>query len=106
MLALSITLCPSCVVGPLNQLFSKSCNTWFVFTYLSLFYESHHYFLLLQDGYRYILADTDPHAERSNFELDSWAGKPIPGEIYRVALPPHVFLALHDRGISLSFYSF
>ena len=56
------------------------------------------YSFFVKDGYRYILADTDPHAERSNFELDSWAGKPIPGEIYRVALPPSVFLALHDRG--------
>jgi len=54
-----------------------------------------------KDGYRYILADSDPHAERSNFELDSWAGKPIPGEIYRVALPPNVYLALHDRAPQL-----
>lgn len=54
-----------------------------------------------KDGYRYILADMDPHAERSNFELDSWAGKPIPGEIYRVVLPPSVFLALHDRAPQL-----
>eukprot|EP00794_Sanderia_malayensis_P016819 gene16818-18515_t len=54
-----------------------------------------------KDGYRYILADIDPHAERSNFELDSWAGKPIPGEIYRVSLPPNVYLALHDRAPQL-----
>ncbi|XP_065072264.1 set1/Ash2 histone methyltransferase complex subunit ASH2-like isoform X2 [Rhopilema esculentum] len=54
-----------------------------------------------KDGYRYILAETDPHAERSNFELDSWAGKPIPGEIYRVALPQSVYLALHDRAPQL-----
>ena len=55
-------------------------------------------FVWFQDGYRYVFADMGPHAERSNFELDSWAGKPIPGEIYRVVLPPSVFLALCDRG--------
>lgn len=29
-----------------------------------------------------------------------WAGKPIPGYLYRAYLEENVFLALHDRGIT------
>ena len=28
-----------------------------------------------KDGFFYILAEHDPHADRRNFEKDSWAGK-------------------------------
>ena len=55
--------------------------------------------VLFKDGYRYILAEEDPNAPKSNFDLESWAGKPIPGELYRVALHHKVYLASHDRGI-------
>lgn len=54
-----------------------------------------------KDGYGYILAEPDYNADRRDFELDSFAGKPIPGEIYRVALQPAVYLALHDRAPQL-----
>ena len=54
-----------------------------------------------KDGYGYILAEPDPNADRRDFEEDSFAGKPIPGEIYRVSLQPHVCLALHDRAPQL-----
>jgi len=54
-----------------------------------------------KDGYGYILAEQDPHADRRDFELDSFAGKPIPGEIYRVALQPNVYLSLNDRAPQL-----
>ncbi|XP_046859860.1 set1/Ash2 histone methyltransferase complex subunit ASH2-like [Xenia sp. Carnegie-2017] len=50
-----------------------------------------------KDGYRYILAEEDPNAPKSNFDVESWAGKPIPGELYRVALHHKVYLASHDR---------
>ncbi|KAG1676274.1 Set1/Ash2 histone methyltransferase complex subunit ASH2 [Nymphon striatum] len=52
-----------------------------------------------KDGYRYILAEPDPHAPyRQEFDesLD-WAGKPIPGFLYRALLPVNPLLALHDR---------
>ena len=51
----------------------------------------------MQDGYRYILAEKDPHAV---LELDpeEMAGRPIPPELYRPALGTEVLLALHDRG--------
>ena len=54
-----------------------------------------------KDGYRYILAEPDPHApNRQAFdESIEWAGKPIPGYLYRVFLGNVVLLALHDRGI-------
>lgn len=36
-----------------------------------------------KDGYRYILAEPDPHApDPEKLELDCWAGKPIPGDLY------------------------
>ncbi|XP_048248232.1 set1/Ash2 histone methyltransferase complex subunit ASH2-like isoform X1 [Haliotis rufescens] len=56
-----------------------------------------------KDGYRYILAECDPHApNRQAFDesLD-WAGKPIPGYLYRTFLSSHVLLALHDRAPQL-----
>lgn len=53
-----------------------------------------------KDGYRYILAEPDPHApDPEKLELDCWAGKPIPGDLYRACLYERVLLALHDRGI-------
>lgn len=52
-----------------------------------------------KDGYRYILAEPDPHApDPEKLELDCWAGKPIPGDLYRSCLYEKVLLALHDRG--------
>lgn len=71
-----------------------------------------------KDGYRYILAEPDPHAPfRQEFDESSdWAGKPIPGWLYRVRsiknyfglkillifffkmlTPNSVLVALHDR---------
>ncbi|XP_053946148.1 set1/Ash2 histone methyltransferase complex subunit ASH2 isoform X4 [Anastrepha ludens] len=52
-----------------------------------------------KDGYRYILAEPDPHAPfRQEFDESSdWAGKPIPGWLYRTLVPNSVLLALHDR---------
>lgn len=54
-----------------------------------------------KDGYRYILAEPDPHAPfRQEFdESQDWAGKPIPGWLYRKLTPSNVLIALHDRGI-------
>ena len=57
--------------------------------------------MFFKDGYRYILAEEDTNAPKSNFDLESWAGKPIPGELYRVALHHKVYLASHDRGINV-----
>lgn len=56
-----------------------------------------------KDGYRYILAEPDPHAPfRQEFDESSdWAGKPIPGWLYRVLTPQAVLLALHDRAPQL-----
>ncbi|GAB6028371.1 transcription factor, contains a PHD finger motif [Chamberlinius hualienensis] len=56
-----------------------------------------------KDGYRYFLAEPDPHAPcRQEFDdsLD-WAGKPIPGWLYRTLAPSTVLLALHDRAPQL-----
>ncbi|XP_026467621.1 set1/Ash2 histone methyltransferase complex subunit ASH2-like [Ctenocephalides felis] len=52
-----------------------------------------------KDGYRYILAEPDPHAPfRQEFDESSdWAGKPIPGWLYRALIPANVLLTLHDR---------
>lgn len=56
-----------------------------------------------KDGYRYILAEPDPHApDPEKLELDCWAGKPIPGDLYRACLYERVLLALHDRGTKLA----
>ena len=56
-----------------------------------------------KDGYRYILAEPDPHAP--NWEAFDqsmeWAGKPIPGYLYRTWLGDTVQLALHDRAPQL-----
>ncbi|XP_044726626.1 set1/Ash2 histone methyltransferase complex subunit ASH2 [Chrysoperla carnea] len=56
-----------------------------------------------KDGYRYILAEPDPHAPfRQEFdESPDWAGKPIPGWLYRPLAPSTVLLALHDRAPQL-----
>nr|XP_018914030.1 PREDICTED: set1/Ash2 histone methyltransferase complex subunit ASH2 isoform X3 [Bemisia tabaci] len=56
-----------------------------------------------KDGYRYILAEPDPHAPfRQEFDESSEsAGKPIPGWLYRTLAPNKVFLALHDRAPQL-----
>lgn len=56
-----------------------------------------------KDGYRYILAEPDPHAPfRQEFDESSdWAGKPIPGWLYRTLVPNSVLLALHDRAPQL-----
>lgn len=56
-----------------------------------------------KDGYRYILAEPDPHAPfRQEFDESSdWAGKPIPGWLYRTLSPSSVLLALHDRAPQL-----
>ncbi|KAG4068241.1 hypothetical protein HA402_007761 [Bradysia odoriphaga] len=56
-----------------------------------------------KDGYRYILAEPDPHAPfRQEFdESADWAGKPIPGWLYRALSPNSVLLALHDRASQL-----
>ncbi|XP_030761930.1 set1/Ash2 histone methyltransferase complex subunit ASH2 [Sitophilus oryzae] len=56
-----------------------------------------------KDGYRYLLAEPDPHAPfRQEFDESSdWAGKPIPGWLYRTSIPSTVLLALHDRAPQL-----
>lgn len=56
-----------------------------------------------KDGYRYILAEPDPHAPfRQEFDESSdWAGKPIPGWLYRKLNPTTVLLTLHDRAPQL-----
>ncbi|XP_017774283.1 PREDICTED: set1/Ash2 histone methyltransferase complex subunit ASH2 isoform X1 [Nicrophorus vespilloides] len=56
-----------------------------------------------KDGYRYLLAEPDPHAPfRQEFDESSdWAGKPIPGWLYRTLVPSTVLLALHDSAPQL-----
>ncbi|XP_049792605.1 set1/Ash2 histone methyltransferase complex subunit ASH2-like [Schistocerca nitens] len=56
-----------------------------------------------KDGYRYFLAEPDPHAPfRQEFdESPDWAGRPIPGWLYRRLCPSTVLLALHDRAPQL-----
>jgi len=82
-----------------------------------------------KDGYRYILAEPDPHAPfrfviprfvatclfgllninlififncRQEYDESSdWAGKPIPGWLYRKLCPSVVLFALHDRAPQL-----
>ncbi|KAM7306001.1 set1/Ash2 histone methyltransferase complex subunit ASH2 [Ixodes scapularis] len=56
-----------------------------------------------KDGYRYILAEPDPHAPfRQEFDDSTdWAGKPIPGWLYRKLQPSAVLLAMHDRAPQL-----
>ncbi|XP_023364928.1 set1/Ash2 histone methyltransferase complex subunit ASH2-like [Otolemur garnettii] len=55
-----------------------------------------------KDSYRYILAEPDHHAlDPEKLELECWAGKPIPGHLYRACLCEQVLLALHDRAPQL-----
>lgn len=56
-----------------------------------------------KDGYRYHLVEPDPHSPiRQKFEeTEFWAGKPLPGNLYRLFLEARVVLALHDRGPQL-----
>ncbi|KAL8586819.1 hypothetical protein ACOMHN_052695 [Nucella lapillus] len=56
-----------------------------------------------KDGYRYYLAEADPHApNRQAFdESTEMAGKPIPGYLYRVFQGTQVLLSMHDRAIQL-----
>lgn len=56
-----------------------------------------------KDGYRYILAEPDPHAPfRQEFdESTDCAGKPIPAWLYRKLQPSAVLLAMHDRAPQL-----
>ena len=55
-----------------------------------------------KDCYRYHLAESDPHApNRQAFDESlEWAGKPIPGYLYRIMCPKQVLLSMHDRGES------
>jgi Set1/Ash2 histone methyltransferase complex subunit ASH2 len=52
---------------------------------------------------RYHLVEPDPHSPmRQKFEeTELWAGKQIPGHLYRLFLEGHVYLALHDRAPQL-----
>lgn len=56
-----------------------------------------------KDGYKYILAEPDPHAPfRQEFdESNESAGKLIPSWLYRPLCPNQVLLALHDRAPQL-----
>lgn len=56
-----------------------------------------------KEGYRYILAEPDPFApHRKEFdECEDWAGKPIPGWLYRQFSPLCVLAAMHDRAPQL-----
>lgn len=56
-----------------------------------------------KEGYRYILAEPDQFApQRKEFdESEDWAGKPIPGWIYRKFCTKSVLVALHDRAPQL-----
>lgn len=52
---------------------------------------------------RYHLVEPDPHSPmRQKFEeTELWAGKPLPGHLYRLFLENRVALALHDRAPQL-----
>ncbi|XP_054165942.1 set1/Ash2 histone methyltransferase complex subunit ASH2-like [Oppia nitens] len=56
-----------------------------------------------KDGYRYVLAEPDPHGPfRQEFEeSQDLAGKPIPGWLCRKLCPQDVALSLHDRAPQL-----
>jgi Set1/Ash2 histone methyltransferase complex subunit ASH2 len=56
-----------------------------------------------KDGYRYVLAEPDPHGPfRQEFEeSQDLAGKPIPGWLCRKLMPDWVALSLHDRATQL-----
>ncbi|KAK2568275.1 Set1/Ash2 histone methyltransferase complex subunit ASH2 [Acropora cervicornis] len=55
----------------------------------------------LEDGYRYILAEQDRNAPMANMDLEFWAGKPIPGDLYRIKLHKEVLLSMNDRAPQL-----
>ena len=56
-----------------------------------------------KDNYRYHLVEPDPHSPmRQKFEeTEFWAGKPLPGHLYRLFLEQRVALALADRAPQL-----
>lgn len=54
-----------------------------------------------KDGYRYILAEPDPNAPLANMDMEFWAGKPIPGDLYRIKLHKEVLLSMNDRAPQL-----
>lgn len=56
-----------------------------------------------KDGYRYHLVEPDPHSPmRQKFEeTELWAGKPLPGHLYRLFVENRVAFALHDRAPQL-----
>lgn len=56
-----------------------------------------------KDGYKYVLAEPDQFAPyRKEFdESEDWAGKQIPGFLYRKLCPKSVLLAMHDRAPQL-----
>ncbi|XP_068702334.1 set1/Ash2 histone methyltransferase complex subunit ASH2-like isoform X1 [Montipora foliosa] len=54
-----------------------------------------------KDGYRYILAEQDPNAPLANMDMEFWAGKPIPGDLYRIKLHKEVLLSMNDRAPQL-----
>ncbi|KAL9979830.1 hypothetical protein ACROYT_G017548 [Oculina patagonica] len=54
-----------------------------------------------KDGYRYILAEQDPNAPLANMDVEFWAGKPIPGDLYRIKLHKEVLLSMNDRAPQL-----
>ena len=55
-------------------------------------------FMSPKDGYRYILTEPDPNAPMANIDPEHWAGKPIPGDLYRISLHTQVLLSMNDRG--------
>ena len=56
-----------------------------------------------KDSYRYHLVEPDPNSPlRQKFEeTELWAGKPLPGHLYRLFLENKCALALHDRAPQL-----
>ncbi|CAF1251303.1 unnamed protein product [Adineta ricciae] len=56
-----------------------------------------------KEGYRYHLAEPDPHSPfRQKFdETEVWAGKPIPGHLYRTFIETECLLSLNDRAQQL-----
>ncbi|CAF0719420.1 unnamed protein product [Brachionus calyciflorus] len=56
-----------------------------------------------KDSYRYHLVEPDPNSPlRQKFEeTELWAGKPLPGHLYRLFIENKCSLALHDRAPQL-----
>ncbi|XP_062515147.1 set1/Ash2 histone methyltransferase complex subunit ASH2-like [Corticium candelabrum] len=52
-----------------------------------------------KDGYRYTLAEPDPHASG---DLEQYAGKAVPARLYRVVLPQSILLSMNDRANQLN----